>query len=73
MLSLFSIDSSASGSAEMIEGFVPRLRENLELTDKEELNVVLAAAEKIRRDVYTLVAGNPQEGAEAVSEFLNEF
>lgn len=36
----------------------------------EEMNILLAAAEKIKKGVYIEVSGNPEAQAETVIEFL---
>lgn len=47
--------------------------ENLQITHNTELQILLAAAEKMKSGIYTAVEGDPTQEAESVIELFSEF
>jgi hypothetical protein len=48
------------------------LKENLELSNPIDLNVILAIAEKFKPGIYSLVEGDPQKEARNVIELFSD-
>ncbi len=56
----------------VVDDLNPRIQESLDITDKDDLYILLALAEKIWPGVYITVTGDPRVFSENVSKFLDD-